>query len=255
MADKYPNISPYAYCAWNPVKLVDPDGCDIWNLNSNGELIWMESSETDRIYARDGSSYIDMDDGVLTRGKSYTKESTRGEGYIFHLGDNAEKADYIFEFFADNADVEFSLLGASRNKEQEASCDFYLTCSFDPEGDSYGTQYAYDLSIKGTLRDATHNHVDGNMQPSGLPSKERIALGLDWSPRDKGDDVGFCTSMKMNLRESAPKAVFCAYIYAPKGKNPGMRKGGYTCYGSTNSRIVNTKYYKGRSHTRYSRSH
>ena len=29
MADKYPNISPYAYCAWNPVKLVDPDGEDI----------------------------------------------------------------------------------------------------------------------------------------------------------------------------------------------------------------------------------
>ena len=28
MADKYPNISPYAYCAWNPVKLVDPDGND-----------------------------------------------------------------------------------------------------------------------------------------------------------------------------------------------------------------------------------
>ena len=26
MADKYPSISPYAYCAWNPVKLVDPDG-------------------------------------------------------------------------------------------------------------------------------------------------------------------------------------------------------------------------------------
>ncbi len=26
MADKYPNISPYAYCAWNPVKFVDPDG-------------------------------------------------------------------------------------------------------------------------------------------------------------------------------------------------------------------------------------
>ena len=26
MADKYPNISPYAYCNWNPVKLVDLDG-------------------------------------------------------------------------------------------------------------------------------------------------------------------------------------------------------------------------------------
>lgn len=28
MADKYPSISPYAYCVWNPIKLNDPDGED-----------------------------------------------------------------------------------------------------------------------------------------------------------------------------------------------------------------------------------
>ena len=33
LADKYPNISPYAYCAWNPVRLVDPDGEDVWEVN------------------------------------------------------------------------------------------------------------------------------------------------------------------------------------------------------------------------------
>ena len=43
MSDKYPGISPYAYCAWNPVKLVDPDGKDpiygmIWfNLRKIGD--------------------------------------------------------------------------------------------------------------------------------------------------------------------------------------------------------------------------
>lgn len=30
MADKYPSVSPYNYCMWNPVKLVDPDGQEIW---------------------------------------------------------------------------------------------------------------------------------------------------------------------------------------------------------------------------------
>ena len=31
MADKYPSLSPYNYCAWNPVKLVDPDGNEPWH--------------------------------------------------------------------------------------------------------------------------------------------------------------------------------------------------------------------------------
>ena len=39
MADKYPSISPYAYCAWNPVKLVDPDGEEIWIVNKEGNRI------------------------------------------------------------------------------------------------------------------------------------------------------------------------------------------------------------------------
>ena len=32
LADKYPNISPYAYCGWNPINAIDPDGRDVWEL-------------------------------------------------------------------------------------------------------------------------------------------------------------------------------------------------------------------------------
>ena len=45
LADKYPGLSPYAYCGWNPVKLVDPDGEEIamnddgWNVNHKEKTI------------------------------------------------------------------------------------------------------------------------------------------------------------------------------------------------------------------------
>ena len=60
MSDKYPSISPYAYCAWNPVKLVDPEGMeaienDDWYKNNKGEMRWFNS--TDETYTHNGEIY------------------------------------------------------------------------------------------------------------------------------------------------------------------------------------------------------
>jgi hypothetical protein len=35
LSDKYPEISPYAYCHWNPVNKIDPDGREEWSLDIN----------------------------------------------------------------------------------------------------------------------------------------------------------------------------------------------------------------------------
>ena len=63
MADKYPSISPYAYCAWNPVKLIDPNGMDTLLFNSNGryqKTIHANGKPVGKMKQKDGS-YICFD--------------------------------------------------------------------------------------------------------------------------------------------------------------------------------------------------
>ena len=61
LADKYPNISPYAYCAWNPVKLVDPDGMEVLPTSEEAyQMILMTIPEVARNFVqRDANGYID----------------------------------------------------------------------------------------------------------------------------------------------------------------------------------------------------
>lgn len=52
MSDKHPNVSSYTYCYWNPIKLIDPDGCDSIvlmpkNKRSKYDDMWIRSSDRD----------------------------------------------------------------------------------------------------------------------------------------------------------------------------------------------------------------
>jgi RHS repeat-associated protein len=57
MADKYPSISPYAYCVWNPVKLVDPDGRDTFYIELNQGKIYRQEAVGDHCirFRKDGN--------------------------------------------------------------------------------------------------------------------------------------------------------------------------------------------------------
>ena len=41
LSDKYPGLSPYAYCAWNPIKIIDPSGDSCAVLLARGAVYGM----------------------------------------------------------------------------------------------------------------------------------------------------------------------------------------------------------------------
>jgi len=64
LAEKYYWISPYAYCLNNPIRYVDPNGMDVWEMDIEGKIRWIEESKKHTLYALDK-------DGVRT-GNSLT---------------------------------------------------------------------------------------------------------------------------------------------------------------------------------------
>ena len=81
MADKYPNISPYAYCGWNPVRLVDPDGKEYGKTyhEITGELIHDDNENDGKVYIgtkSDGSDrrYIAQENDIADMSVPFDKQ-------------------------------------------------------------------------------------------------------------------------------------------------------------------------------------
>ncbi len=99
MADKYPGISPYSYCAWNPVKLVDPDGNeamdnDDWYKNKEtGAVLWQEGH--DKQIKCGGDTYENI-------GESYSAPNIDGtysnyyQNYLITIGNEQDASKMAY---------------------------------------------------------------------------------------------------------------------------------------------------------------
>ena len=101
MADKYPRISPYAYCAWNPVKLVDPDG---------RELILICTAECMQ-------KAISMMSSLLVK-KSKVSFSFDDKGRVTCSGEAKTKIEKYMKEIIDNKDITVNLTVQESNEDE-----------------------------------------------------------------------------------------------------------------------------------------
>ena len=153
MADKYPGISPYAYCHWNPIKLVDPDGQEDYQVDNNGNITKCKDQShavegKDRLFrgrprfdknGQPKKSYVDATEGTFGE---YNEETNRGitkynlnyedlddnqvpySPYEIKINEGSidaseRKATEIFEFLSKNTRVEWTYFGLGSPESDE----------------------------------------------------------------------------------------------------------------------------------------
>ena len=188
MADKYPSLSPYAYCAWNPVKLVDPDGED-WYETKAGKIqyttkiISKSDFEKSNIKGRYlGKTYTSKNKYYSLFGQVVDKNTTNGE--------ITAKLDEAMIAFAEYREAMINYTYSYKNPDEpiQETTDFSNICKFI---DRFGTtsDNIHHPSKMGTYAGiadiyfyATGNNMDGKF--------------IDWSISNRitGNNGYFATS-------------------------------------------------------------
>ncbi len=172
-ADKYPFVSPYAYCAWNPVRLTDPSGDTIVISNKSERIVYqagMSYNGNDSFIGKTIGYLNDMSetdegrvviDKLIESSKSYTYTSlipSKGKAAFndktlnFEMG-NAVSNDYAHETFH-AYQYDYGMRGKTATREVGARlfeaimCDKILQWGFlNPTTPLKGTGSTYTESI------------------------------------------------------------------------------------------------------------
>jgi len=192
LAEKYYSISPYAYCAGNPVNRIDPNGMDIYYLNQKGEYILaLKENKDDKLFSMDAN------------GRLNGKEITIGDKKLLpQLADgntaetsNSKDAFNLFKFSADNSKPEWSLKGYN----QEKNNDGYLLTRGSDDGESVSSgDGSYNPNH---LIFSLHSHPIGNdnLGPSGWISKLKVGNTYNYDSDNLGGD---CRSLLIRLNNN-----------------------------------------------------
>ena len=95
-ASKYPSLSPYVYCADNPVKIVDLNGEEIWIVGDDGVRYKYNNGN---FYTKEGNIYTPESDSFLSKaGNAIDKlKGTKTGNRLISFFEGSDNKDVIIE--------------------------------------------------------------------------------------------------------------------------------------------------------------
>ncbi|MFA5540141.1 MAG: RHS repeat-associated core domain-containing protein [Bacteroidales bacterium] len=212
LSDKYPHLTPYAYCAGNPIMLVDPDGREVVNvyegqvkeakeamLKAENELNNFsgdkKSDEYKKLKSGHNDAKRDFKNKEMKKEKMNSvieqvkKESPKYFEKMNTLKNNKGEEINIyleFESLGKNGDFGYATTGNNYSTNKYGANSAKITINFDKYlkdqtlVHEFGhVEYNYSLSPKGYVDYRNmwggdgHNKINGVLDPSGKNAEDR----------------------------------------------------------------------------------
>ena len=140
-AEKYYNLSPYTWCAGNPVKFIDPDGKDNYQVDILGNISLLEKNDNAKDILFSSISDGEKSAVSIEVDKSFIKSEKSGnivQGSLTYGNAAARISTYqggdaesVYKFMMDNTNVEWTLinktyLGTCHDTGTDATASYLL---------------------------------------------------------------------------------------------------------------------------------
>lgn len=192
LAEKYFPVSPYAFCAGNPVNLIDLEGQDIWEINSYGNIVrHLKTTRSDAFFMVDeygnrmiGDNYsIEFPYKTVVQQNSYTYlDDEKGiNSYDVYRVRGDKNGTALFEFLADNitgSPTKVEIGQIMTGLEGDKGLNFITTSHTERREAGLMKLIRGQIGYGYTIREVNHSHPIKNF-PSGLTGSDEQGNGGD----------------------------------------------------------------------------